>query len=288
MKTIIVPTDFSQNSINALAFAKELALESKAKIILSHAYSVIYGNLDAPYYIIAEEMEDAKKDSDSQLKELAEKVFKASQPEFDIVSIENSAVDGVLQLIKERNADLVVMGTEGAHGLEGFIFGSNATKVIENAQCPVIAIPEGALFENLRHITFATDYHAGDLTALKNLVEIVRPFNFQILVLHISALDNVNALDVERMQEFREQVKHMISYPNLTCEVMYGQKNVEAALEKHVSETRCGLLVMTTHDRHNIYEKLFSRSKTKQLANHLKVPLMAYHPLNTEEMKIIR
>ena len=141
MKTILIPTDFSKNATHALNYAIDLAQHENAKIILLHSYHIDYTNGYVSANLIEKEVKDAEQNSATHLKSLYTKVIHAGNIQCECVSRQDLAVDAILTTIKEKNVDLVVMGTKGASGVTGAIFGSNTARVIEKATCPVIAVP---------------------------------------------------------------------------------------------------------------------------------------------------
>ncbi len=283
MKTILVPTDFSENAVNALYYAIEMAKAEKAKLILLHVYHMDYANQQLQANPKKDEITEAEKRSDKQLKGLFTKVAHAGKVKCEMVSKLDLAVDGILATAEEKNVDLIIMGTKGASGLGKFLFGSNTASVIEKASCPVIAVPEGATYQSLKKITYATDYHASDLSVIKQLAEMADPLKAQITILHIYEKDEAKAK--EEMTRFELEIGKKINYENISYQVISGS-NTEEALEKYLKSEATDLLVLCTHKRDSL-DKLFGSSITKKLAYQTKVPLMAFHYKNKESIMII-
>ncbi len=284
MKTILVPTDFSKNASHALNYAIELAKHENAKLILLHAFHIDYANSYVPVNLIEKEMQEVEQKSDTQLKSLYTKVAHAGNIKCEYISRQDLAVDAILTLIKEKNVDLVVMGTKGASGLAEVIFGSNTARVIEKAACPVIAVPEEASFKTIKKITYATDYHNSDIEAMARVLDLAKPFNAQINVLHITDEAHLTDSEKQKMQKFRDELQKNIEYNNLSFQILHGE-NIEQKLEEYLEDDTTDLLVMSTHHR-NLFDKLFNTSITKKLAFHTKVPLMAFHYKKKESITI--
>ena len=140
-KHILVAIDFSENSFKALKKAKQLALESQAKIELIYV-------LDIPIYPVLEDLavmgmpglwddEVANKlmaISTEKLKKIADKYGVD-----DYKTIEGIASSEITVIANVNKVDLIVMGF---HGLSGFrkLIGSTTHSVINNAPCDVLAI----------------------------------------------------------------------------------------------------------------------------------------------------
>jgi nucleotide-binding universal stress UspA family protein len=58
----------------------------------------------------------------------------------DLITNTSSAAEGILNYAKEADADLIIIGTKGMTGIEKFLMGSVASKVLSHAHCPVLAI----------------------------------------------------------------------------------------------------------------------------------------------------
>lgn len=275
MATILVPTDFSKNADNALKYAINLAKKKKAKIILLHSFQSTYVTPEVPAEYVLEQLEAEEEASIKQLKAIAEKVTKAGKIKCSYISKQGFAVDVIIDTVKNKKIDLVVMGTKGAGGLKETFIGSNTAVVIEKSPVPVIAVPEKASFENIKNILYATDYRITDVFALKNLAKIAKMFNAKIEVVHISDGEYVKQGEQELLNEFIKKTGSKIKYKKVTYHLLYGG-SVEKKLQEYVKKRSINLLAMSTHPR-NFIDKLFGKSVTKKMVYHTNVPLMAFH-----------
>jgi nucleotide-binding universal stress UspA family protein len=142
MQTILVPTDFSPHSDKALGVAKKLANLTGGKIHLLHCYQINVGGV-SPYGVTVPE------EFNRQVRDIAaEKIEDLEQK----VAADGIAVEGhitprfpseaVSDLAAELGADLIVMGTRGATGLEHILLGSVAERTLRIAPCPVLTVKE--------------------------------------------------------------------------------------------------------------------------------------------------
>lgn len=275
MRTILLPTDFSENADKALDYTIELAKKERAKIVLLHAFRV---NYTQPYNYLAYDIvttttENAKKESDRLLKSRGLKIDHAGGVAWEYISRENFVVDAILDVIKEKDIDLVVMGTEGAHGIKEALMGSTTARIIERSPCPVIAVPSHTDIKDIKKITYATDYHRSDLSFVMKLMELARPYNAQINFLHIAPAEREGSDELMKM--FVREVNRKTWYNNLSYKLIFG-RNVAKELEDYIKRESPDLMVMSTRKR-DLLERLFDRSITKRLAFHTHIPLMAFH-----------
>ena len=141
IKTILFPTDFSQGARAAMDFAVRLAQDYQAKLILLY---VIQDISIAEWYIpssisAADLVEDMQKSADREM----EKWSAAAAAK--VKAVEKLVVRGVpfveiIRTAKEKNADMIVIGTHGRTGIDHMLFGSTAEKVVRKSPCPVLTV----------------------------------------------------------------------------------------------------------------------------------------------------
>jgi nucleotide-binding universal stress UspA family protein len=145
IKTILLTTDLSETSKKAVDPALTLAKKFGAKIIL-----VFVGDLFPPFleqYYVAINFEQIRKDADErarkELAEFAEKNLGRAVPVEQVVALGIPHME-IVNLAKERKADLIVMATHGRGFISHAMMGSTTERVLHHAPCPVLAIREPA------------------------------------------------------------------------------------------------------------------------------------------------
>ncbi len=136
-KSIIAALDGSEQSMQALKYARGIAECFGAKLTLVHAYphtsdlrdSVEYNNLVAK-----------RKRAGHQIMETARKLLAETTVEVEEDLLEGPAADAILSAAEIRHADLIVLGTRGMGSLKGVVFGSVSTKVSHYASCTVMVV----------------------------------------------------------------------------------------------------------------------------------------------------
>jgi nucleotide-binding universal stress UspA family protein len=276
MKTILVPTDFSKNAENALHFAIALAKQQHATLILLHAYQMPVAVSPVPFNLLILEKEEAKQDATNKLRTLSAQIDHAGGVLYEYLLEEGDAIDIISNTVKEKNIDLIVMGSKGASGIAGVIFGGVATSVIEKASCPVMAIPEStSLTKPIKKITYATDYQKNDTRIIAKIIELAEPIRAQVNIIHISK-DGISSDEESKlMSQFMKKVNDVISYNNLSFQMLHGQ-DVEEQLEKYIADNSTDVLILSTHHR-SFFDRLFENSITKDLTLKATIPLVAFH-----------
>lgn len=141
VEKILFPTDFSEGSFHALPYAADLSKHYNAKLYILHIVYDVFKATDSHIpHVSADELyreisDWAKKEIDSccveEIRGLSkvEKLIQQGIPHEEIINF----------AAKEK-IDMIIMGTYGKKGIERFIFGSTAEKVVRNAPCPVMTV----------------------------------------------------------------------------------------------------------------------------------------------------
>ena len=138
VKKILVPTDFSDSSQEAVDYAVSLAQPFKAQVFFLHVMEPPAYGLDFTLTHPGVPVEVKQKLTET-IKRSVEKTKKLG------INAEGHFVVGVpyaeiINAAKKHKADLIVMGTHGRTGLTHFWLGSTAERVIQNAHCPVLTV----------------------------------------------------------------------------------------------------------------------------------------------------
>lgn len=197
MKKIIVPIDFSENAINALKYAVELANALGAEIHIVH---VFHTSTKAGIFIKTQD--GLRLDAKQSLKKLAlEYQSKISSGEKLMHHlIRNHPAEGIAYLAKKFHADIIVMGTKGASGLKGAIWGSVASKVLAITKTPVLAVPKYYREFKLNHILFTIDNPAfKERKAIEPLLTLKEKYNTKITTFNLVAPIYVEVNEEEKV-----------------------------------------------------------------------------------------
>jgi nucleotide-binding universal stress UspA family protein len=141
-RTILVPTDFSEDAELAIVTAHRLlaGIDEGARLILLHAFNLpveytAYGPIPTSIHYL----EDAGLEAERRLFDMAER-FQREGLIVDTVAREGDPAHVIAEEAASRGADMIAMGTRGHAGLRHLLLGSTAERVVEEAPCPVITI----------------------------------------------------------------------------------------------------------------------------------------------------
>jgi nucleotide-binding universal stress UspA family protein len=141
IKRILIPTDFSEYSQQALKYAVALAQGFKAKLFVMHVWE--HPVLSAPPAEIETYppllMTEEKKSQEEALNRLTADLIRQgidAQPVF----VTGRTYMEIVDKAKELEVDLITLATHGRTGLSHLVFGSTAEKIIRLAPCPVLTV----------------------------------------------------------------------------------------------------------------------------------------------------
>lgn len=272
MKTILVPTDYSETADNALEYAIEFAKSIKAKIFLFHAYHIPIPTTEFPVMMVSpQEME---KENTDRIKKLEKETIRKVARKIKIESIVRAgfAVDEILSIVKEKKVDMVVMGMKGG-GKFTQIIGSTATSLMKRANCPVIVVPEKAKFQEIKKIVYACDYEKiNNHSALEPLWELARMYDAEIMVFNVKDSrvhpSTKEAIEGIRLDHWLGRVKHSYWFAE--------NSDVVEAINDFVKKNHA-VMIATVGHKHPFPENLIHKSTTKSMAFHTHTPILSLH-----------
>jgi nucleotide-binding universal stress UspA family protein len=139
--SLLVALDFSEESAKALAWAGKWAAKLGASLLVTH---VIEEVPHPAFYLFGNDsVVDMFPDLVKRVRASLDKLVETHVP--DGVDVETIIAEGkshvkVVELAREHNIELVVMGTHGLSGVERLVVGSATAKVLRSARCPVAAV----------------------------------------------------------------------------------------------------------------------------------------------------
>ena len=133
IKRILVPVDFSQGSLNALTWARDLARQFDAELLLLHVIAPI------DFMTVSDVYDEQRRSGDAALARIGADLRVAGQ-RFRIMVKGGVPSRVIVDTAKRSGADMIVLGTHGRTGLTHMLIGSVTEKIVRTAGCPVLAV----------------------------------------------------------------------------------------------------------------------------------------------------
>jgi nucleotide-binding universal stress UspA family protein len=269
MKTIIVATDYSASSIQTIEFAAQLALQTKASLLLHHAFFVPYAVTEAPVQLPSSE--ELQEEHNIKLEIIGQRIREQYDIKVAYDARPKPLFEGLGSLFLQKKADLVIMGIHTARNWERILFGSNAADTIRKAFFPVLVVPEYMPFHPFRRIVFACDFASLTLSAeLSLLKELAVTFEAQVRILHVGEYSSqedeyANKNGRINLEILLREIDH--SYAQVDSDT------IAEGIEKGTKQFEADLLVMAPHS-HTIWDAMLNRSNTRKMALQTNIPLL--------------
>ncbi len=143
VKRILVPIDFSPDSMSALTYAGEFAAMFKAELVLLHVIEPIYYATPTDMYAVSANvttlLEEQRRMAEEQFKRIGAQLHKKRQ-RFRALIKTGSPSHVITDMAKRQRGDMIIMATHGRTGLAHMFMGSVAERVVRTAACPVLTV----------------------------------------------------------------------------------------------------------------------------------------------------
>ena len=273
MKTIIVPTDFSAISNNAIDYAVDLAKATGSSILVFHAYQVPVSMTDVPIVLLS--VEDLQKSNESKMDDVKKSVQGRTGNSIKIYAETKlgDTVDELEEVCNKVKPFAVVMGTKGATGMERVLFGSTTLTTIRHLNWPVIVVPPGKKYSTIKRVGFACDFReVVNTTPTHFIKDFVKEFNAELHVLNVDYKNSHFKPDTPQ-----ESVLLHTLLEDLNPKYDFiDDPNIEVGIEKFAAKNDLDLII-TIPKKHKLLEGLFRKSHTKELIFHSRLPIMCVH-----------
>ena len=279
MKTLVVPTDFSSVSVNALNYAVDMAQAINAGLVLLHVYNVPVSFTEAPVApVTSVSLEEVKRSSVERLEELKKNLVILTSGKIQIYSESRlgEPIEELEAICKSLDPMAVIMGSHGATGFERMIMGSTTLSAIKHIKCPVIVVPPGTTYNGIRRIGLACDFeNVVQSTPVEYIKNIVKEFGADLYVLNVQDKKDGETdspapptMDAVYLDSMLEEVRP--NYVQLTG------KNVVDSITSFAENNNLDL-VMVIPKKHRFIDSLFHRSQSKELITHAHIPIVSIH-----------
>ncbi|WP_111683993.1 universal stress protein [Winogradskyella tangerina] len=273
MLSILLPTDFSENSINAIRYALEFYRDEDCKFHFLHCYPPVIFSYEYQIErgLVGKNIHDiVQGETKERLYELAISMMRdhGNGQKFDVEVVTGFLPDQVARVASDNKIDLIVMGTKGETGSDRVVFGTNTIQVINKRCCPVIAVPEGFEFNGIDNILFPSDLNLTfSYNHLKDITKVLELHQCNVNILHISfrGLTSTQRKHKALLEEAFSDHK--------TNFVVEDSKDVTDIIYDYQQKNKSELLVMI-NNKHMFFENLFFKPTISKIAMHLSTPFL--------------
>jgi nucleotide-binding universal stress UspA family protein len=272
MKKILVPTDFSKSAENALKVAAQIAKKNDGEIILLHLLEIPHQGSDAVNHgHDLPELMLFKNFAIKRLDDLMEHECLDGITVSEVIQFE-MAFDGIMNVSKVNDVDLIVMGSHGASGFKEMFVGSNAEKVVRNSQIPVLIVKKEYEEFQINNLVFASDFADEVKSSFQKVIDFSNKFNAKLHLVTINTPNNFKSTLVanEIMQNFI--ANFLIKDYSIN---IFNDANIEKGVINFANHINAEAIGIGTHGRKGLAH-FFNGSISEDLVNHANLPIVTF------------
>lgn len=284
-KNILVPVDFSEQSMLACYFAFDYAAAINAEVVLLHVFfPPVYSSM-LPFENEVNSVEEYRmvmQDVNEKMNKLTERLSRMVKDrelpdvEFKSKIYEGVAEEEILHYASRKCSSLIVMGTRSKEPENDKVLGSVTAEVMERSNVTVVAIPKDTpyfRFSGMKKIAFMTNVDKRDLISFDSLVDIIRINKAEVVLLHIgSENDDWSNVKLSGMKDFIEK-----KYPGIKVSTMVMDDNGSlTGLDTFIRDNGIDAISMTKY-RRTFFSKMMIPSMTKRVFFKLDTPLIVFN-----------
>lgn len=262
MTNILIPTDYSEASFNALETAIVIAKRNNASLILLHIDDAGYLPEDTYTIRNASQIGHA----------IADNIRQRHGIPTTLLFKEGFIGPTIVRLAFDIKPDLIVMGAYGASGHRDFFIGSNTYFTIKNASCPVLIVPEGKRWHNFNTVLFPLRPALGALKKyqfISNLVLKIHPdSNFELFGISIDRKEQ----DLKQVTEIGNELKKHWNQSQFEVSQNHGRNIGEEILDKTDKSKADLIVVSSTVDVAT--KQSFIGPFSQRIINHARIPVL--------------
>lgn len=261
---ILIPTDFSENSRNAIRYALDYFADVPVNFYILHVslHATIYKNEEPDgFFKLSENIEDKQvlQNSFAMLKEEIKtcKLLATNANHYFYPLYENLLlVEAIRKHVEEKEIDYILMGTKGASKTNRNEIGSNTSEIITKVKCPILVIPENARFNKMKNIAFLTDYNC--IYRSKVISKLSETLNLQQAALRVLNIRSQNTVLTASQTDnkgflhyFFKDAKHSFHFLE--------NKNIETGIQAFVETWEIDMIAIFAKNLNLIQRLLFKR-----------------------------
>ena len=263
MRKVLIPTDFSPVSKNALIYGLNLYKNSDTEFDVIHIYHPSFDPVQPEIIESSLGLEMVKKEI------MAGFINSISETAKNFnIGIESSieigfTVEKIVELSTEY--ELIIMGSTGNNSFINQIFGGISSEVATKSKCPVLLVPAQVNYNKLQNIIYSYDYEGIDDLVLQDVAGFAKRYKAKLHFVHIYNKEK-KSININLPENF--DIDHTIS--------IVQADSIQEGLSKYIEDNNIDIVIMATKTK-NFWEKIIHRSHTRQFSLTTKVPLLVYH-----------
>ncbi len=264
MGNILLLTDFSVGSNNAAAYALKLARQLGFDLILLHVKDT--------------DDEGASNDTLQKFDDLKDKISAINagndyrMPVLADIIVKGKLKEGIMNVLKEKEVDLVVIGATDGTNKTGFLFGKRVREIIDSVHYPILLVPPAASFKEIDNVFYVTDIRYANTHVIARLMKIVQLLNANFSVLHVGA-SGLPELPASYAQSLFNDF--MANIPGRAPRFLIRNEGSNPdALIRELFINRGQDILAVAHREHHFFGHIFMEHPTEEAVIYKEIPML--------------
>ena len=270
MSRILVATDFSDSSLNAFKFVKEMIQKYPMPIDLIHVFDIPIPTATAlTTNAVAGMIMEREKAVTEHLKELHEELPENLRGKIYSVHGTYPSTE-IAEKADEIGASLIVMALREKYSFFEKMIGSTTAHTIQKSHVPVLAIPNGVQFSGISKILFPTEMRVDEELSKQELKAMKWLHEFSGFV----AKPDIHVIHISKSSKQVDTIIKDKPFPGMEF-IVSGAETIEAGILHHLEKTSADLLAVYKPNR-SFWERLYHSSVTRKLLVNSRIPLLVF------------
>lgn len=263
-QSILIPVDFSKQSLVAVKQSYNLAKFTNSKIILMH---------------VSTKSDTEQKD---ELEKLAEQTRRESGMKVETINLKGDVYELTDRKAEELHASLIVIGLDTQVRFRSFLGSNTASKFIKNAPCPVITIRSLENKTTCKNIVLPFDSTPESREKVPIVVQLARYYNADIRIVCVFSPNDHKYED--EILPYLQQIKKFIKEKGVNCtNKSIPSNNMVEAIVDYANKNDCDLIVQMNKKDLSIGE-LFVGNVSQKLVDLSNIPVLSINPMKRESL----
>lgn len=263
--SILIPIDFSKQSIVAIKQTYNLAKFTNCKLILMHA--------------------DPSSDHDSQneLEQLASNTRQESGLVVETMNLKGDVYELTDEKAEELGSGLIVVGLDTQVRFRSFMGGTNITKFIKKAPCPIITIRSADNRNDCKNILMPIDLSIESREKVATVVQLAKYYNANVRIVSVFSPNDESYEN--KLLPYINQVKRFIKDKGVNCtNKSIPASNVADAIIKYANDNECDLIVQMSKKDTSLGE-MFGPPVSLKIVEMSNIPVLSVPPAKRESVR---
>ncbi|MDM8161015.1 universal stress protein [Labilibaculum sp. K2S] len=273
MKRILVPVDFSGDSLKALRFGIYLSNKLDCHLRMIHVQKSEKFEIPFHFEELKNEIIHTVQEYFEKLTELHSADYCVRNGVFDFKIRTGSVYREIVNQAKYGDAYMILMGAYGASGFEEFFIGSNAVKVVTNATCPVVTVQKEFTKGQLKTIVMPIDASTDTRKKIPFVSEIASRCNAKVHILGVHETSDTNVIG--KIEHYMRQAEDYFKDGNIDYvkSIRKGDNNTFSSLD-YAREVDADLIAIMTEQAESSINMFFG-SYAQQMINRSEIPILS-------------